>query len=122
MAKERFDSSIADDLNISGALAALFDLSRQANKLADEGRLSASGAKAILDAFRDFDRVTGALNVDAAPTVEAFPPEVEALAQQRADARKRKDFAESDRLRAEIAKLGYTVEDAPGGAYRLKKN
>ena len=122
MAKERFDASIADDLNISGALAALFDLSRQANKLADEGRLSAAGAKTILDAFRDFDRVTGALNVDAAPAAEAIPAEVEALAQQRADARKRKDFAESDRLRAEIGKLGYTVEDAPGGAYRLKKN
>ena len=103
-------------------MAALFELSRQANKLADGGRLSGTGAAAILEAFRKFDRITGCLNVDAAQASEAVPAEVEALAKQRAEARKNRDFAESDRLRAEISKLGYAVEDAPGGAYRLRKN
>ncbi len=121
-AKERFDASMADDLNISGALAALFDLSRQANKLADEGRISATGAGAVLDAFRSFDRIIGCLNVDAAAAGAEIPAEVEALAQERAEARRRRDFVAGDRLRARIAELGYVVEDAPGGRYRLKKN
>ena len=47
---------------------------------------------------------------------------LQALARRRAEARKLRDFAESDRLRAEIGALGYSVEDAPGGACRLKKN
>jgi cysteinyl-tRNA synthetase len=52
---------------------------------------------------------------------EAFPAEVQALAEQRAAARKAKDWAESDRLRDAIKALGYAVEDVPGGAWKLKK-
>ena len=40
---------------------------------------------------------------------------------QRVEARKRKDFAESDRLRDEIAKHGVIIEDGPGGTYKLRK-
>ena len=43
-----------------------------------------------------------------------------ALAEARIEARKAKNFAESDRLRDEIAKFGFAVEDIPGGKYRLK--
>ena len=42
-------------------------------------------------------------------------------AEARAAARKAKNFAESDRLRGEISRLGYVVEDVPGGAFRVKK-
>ena len=43
------------------------------------------------------------------------------MAEARAAARKAKNFAESDRLRGEISRLGYVVEDVPGGAFRVKK-
>ena len=49
------------------------------------------------------------------------PPEVVQLAEERKAARLAKNFAESDRLRDEIAKLGYVVEDQPKQEYRLKK-
>ena len=48
-----------------------------------------------------------------------IPAEVTALAEERAAARKNKDWAASDRLRDEIAQLGYQIKDAPGGKYEL---
>ena len=115
-----FSSAIADDLNISEALAAMFELLRSGNKLADAGGLSKAGAERILGAFRRFDSVIGALEVDAVRCNEAPPEEVQ-LAEERKAARLAKNFAESDRLRDEIAKLGYVVEDQPKQEYRLKK-
>lgn len=118
--KNAFASAMADDLNIAPALAAVFDLMRGANRLMDDKSLSANGAKEILAAFRDFDRVIGCFEVDAVRESESIPAEVTALAEARAEARKAKNFAESDRLRDELAKLGYAVKDIPGGAWELK--
>ena len=119
--KEQFRAAIADDLNSAGAAAALFTLVRDGNRLADAGTLSASGAKAVLEQCRDFDRIFGCLAVDEAPAAETIPAEVVALAEERAQARKNKDWAESDRLRDAIKAAGYAVEDAPGGVWKLKK-
>ena len=113
--------AIADDLNIAPALAAAFDLMRGANRLADSGELSQKGAEAVLALFREFDRVIGCFEVDAVRESAAVPAEVTALAEARAAARKAKDFAESDRLRDELTKLGWAVKDVPGGAWELKK-
>ncbi|MBR2911517.1 MAG: cysteine--tRNA ligase, partial [Lentisphaeria bacterium] len=118
---EKFGNAMADDLNTAEALAQLFDLSREANRLADSGKLSANGAKAVLEAFRQFDRILGCLDVDKEPETEDIPADITALAEERAAARKAKNFAESDRLRDEIAARGYIIEDAPGGVWRLKK-
>ena len=119
--KQQFRAAIADDLNSAGAAAALFTLVRDGNRLADEGTLSAAGAKEILEQCRDFDRIFGCLAVDEAPAAEAIPAEVVALAEERAQARKNKNWAESDRLRDAIKAAGYAVEDAPGGVWKLKK-
>jgi len=75
----------------------------------------------VLTAFRKFDSIIGCLDVDKEPEAEAIPPELTQLAEQRAAARKAKNFAESDRLRDEIAAKGYLIEDVPGGGWRLKK-
>ncbi len=120
-ARNDFASALADDLNIAPALAAAFDLTRGANRMADENRLSRAGAEKILACFRDFDRVIACFEVDAVRESSAVPEEVTALAAARAEARKAKNFAESDRLRDELAKLGYAVKDIPGGNWELKK-
>ena len=119
-AREAFASAMADDLNVSEAFAAMFELLRAGNKLADCGTLSAVGAGKILGAFREFDRIIGCLEPDRVHEAE-IPAEVMAMAEARAAARKAKNFAESDRLRGEISRLGYVVEDVPGGAFRVKK-
>ena len=120
-ALKSFRTAIADDLNSAGATAALFALMRDGNRLADSGTLSAAGAAKILDCCRDFDRIFGCLDVDAAPAAETFPDEVVAMAEGRAAARKNKNWAESDRLRDAIKAAGYLIEDAPGGVWKLKK-
>ena len=120
-ALKTFRTAIADDLNSAGATAALFALMRDGNRLADSGALTAAGAAKILDCCRDFDRIFGCLDVDAAPVAESFPDEVIAMAEERAAARKNKDWAESDRLRDAIKAAGFLIEDAPGGVWKLKK-
>ena len=120
-AQSQFRTAIADDLNSAGATAALFALVREGNRLADSGTLSAAGAAKILDCCRDFDRIFGCLDVDAAPVAEEFPADVVAMAEERAAARKNKNWAESDRLRDAIKAAGFLVEDAPGGVWKLKK-
>jgi cysteinyl-tRNA synthetase len=120
-AMNQFRTAIADDLNSAGATAALFALVREGNRLADSGTLSAAGAEKLLACCRDFDRIFGCLDVDSAPAAEEFPPEVVAMAEERAAARKNKNWAESDRLRDAIKEAGYAVEDAPGGVWKLKK-
>jgi cysteinyl-tRNA synthetase len=94
---------------------------RGANRLADGQKLTKAGAQAVLAAFRDFDRVIGCFEVDNIRESAAIPAEVVALAEARAEARKAKKFAESDRLRDELTKLGYAIKDVPGGAWELKK-
>ena len=78
-----------------------------------------------MDMLAKFDRIFGCFDVEhAAERVaadESAPADVTALAETRAAARKARDFAESDRLRDAIREKGYVIEDAPGGAWRLKK-
>jgi cysteinyl-tRNA synthetase len=75
-------------------------------------------ALAVLHGWRDHALLRRALSVfglaSLARRAEA-PPEVVALAQARARAREAKDFAESDRLRDELAALGWEVRDVAGG-------
>jgi cysteinyl-tRNA synthetase len=115
-AVQQFEEGMDDDLNISLGLAAIFEFVRDSNRLLAEGRLSRENAQAVVAAMRRFDRVLGLLD-EAETAVDA---EVERLAQERERARKRRDFATADRLRAQIAALGYVIEDTPRGP-RLKR-
>lgn len=56
---EEFYKAIGDDLNVSAALAVLFNLQREANKLADNGELTRSQGEKILALFRKFDQIFG---------------------------------------------------------------
>jgi cysteinyl-tRNA synthetase len=116
VAKQRFEEGMDDDLNISLGLAAVFEFVREVNRLLAEHRLSQSDAQQVAGAMREFDRVLGLLEADEA----ALDPQVEGLAQEREQARKRRDFATADRLRAQIVALGYVIEDTPQGP-RLKR-
>jgi cysteinyl-tRNA synthetase len=114
-AKESFKKALGDDLNTSEALAAVFGLQTSANKLMDENKLSKAGAEAILDQFRDFDKVLGALNVDEAMLGDEVPQEIQELAEKRQTARKAKDFATADAVRDKLKEKGWVIEDTPEG-------
>ncbi len=110
-ARASFGASLDDDLNISAALAIVFDLVRDLNRRIERRSLSTADATRALDALRDLDRVLAILP-DAD---EALDPAVTALLEAREAARAARDFAASDRLRDELATHGITVEDTRDG-------
>jgi cysteinyl-tRNA synthetase len=111
---DAFDAALSDDLNISKALAAVFELVKDANKLTDA---SAGEAKAILDAIERIDSVLGVLEIAADET----PAEILALAEERKQAKLAKNWARADEIRETLTAKGFVVEDMPGHDYRIKR-
>jgi cysteinyl-tRNA synthetase len=97
-----------DDLDTPKALALLWDLVRDAS-------VSNQDKKATL---LDFDKVFG-FGLDNIKE-EIIPEEVEAIANEREEARANKDWSKSDELRTEIEKLGYEIKDSDTG-YKISK-
>ena len=112
-ALDAFTAAVNDDLNTPKAFAALFDLVRQTNA-------SGTCSKAVLDVFRKMDSVLGVIFFGKAEKTEV-PAEVQALLDARAAARAAKNWAESDRLRDEIAAAGWVVKDSKDGQTVTKK-
>jgi len=110
--EEAFGEALDDDLNISGAIAAVFDFIRGTNRLMDANRLSESGARTALGLLDRLDAVVGFLG--DAPGREA-PAAVMARVEERQSARKQKDFARADAIRDELLGQGWIVEDTPDG-------
>lgn len=115
--EKAFGEALDDDLNVSGALAAVFDFIRSSNKLLDEGAVAAGGALSALELLDRLDAVTGLFG--DAPDSEA-PEEVLRWVQERQEARRDKDFGKADALREQLAAEGWVVEDTPDGP-RVKR-
>jgi cysteinyl-tRNA synthetase len=111
-AKLDFGKAMDDDLNISIALAAVFDFVREINKI----ELSKKDAEKVLELMKKFDSVLGVISFEQ----EAVPKEILNLVEQRESARKQKDFKKADALRDELKAKGYAVEDTGSGP-RCKK-
>ena len=111
-AKTGFVEAMDDDLNTADAFAEIFDLVRAANIGIDRG-----AGRATLQAARDqIVELTGVLGLDPAKQDEsAIPQEILDLVEQRAAAKKAKDFALADRLRDEVAQAGFRIDDTPQG-------
>jgi len=112
-ALDAFTAAVNDDLNIPKAFAALFELVRETNA-------SGTCSKAVLEVFEKMDTVLGVIFFGKAAKAEV-PAEVQALLDARAAARAAKNWAESDRLRDEIAAAGWTVKDSKDGQTVTKK-
>lgn len=107
-----FCSALADDLNISAALAVLFDLVREGNAALDRGALSAKeGEELLAFLMEEVDSVLNLLTREE----EKVPEELLQLAEARQVARAERNWALADQLRDQIAEQGYLIEDRPEG-------
>ena len=109
--RERFIACMDDDMNTAGALGAIFDLVKEGNIVAVSGA-STKAVKAALEALNELTGVLGLLYHKKNETQD----DVEALVQQRQEARKAKNWKEADRIRDLITSMGYILEDTPQGA------
>ena len=106
-----FESGLDDDLNVSAALAALFEGVRELNRRLDARALSTADAERATAFVRELDSVLGI----ATPAADALDPDLQTMLDERAAARAARDWAASDRLRDELLSRGVAVEDTRDG-------
>ena len=104
--RARFREAVNDDLNMPQALAVVWEMTHQANR---------SQQFRVYEALLDFDRVLGFDFEDVRRAGVELPDEVSRLIAEREKARRARDWAEADALRARIGELGYALEDTPDG-------
>ncbi len=105
-----FKKAMDDDINTADAIAALFDMVREINSGVHDNN-SAAQLERILALIVKLSGVLGLLQKNQ----DEVPAEIMSLAEERAVARRDKNFARSDELRDKIASLGYLVEDTGKG-------
>ncbi|HEY8175072.1 MAG TPA: cysteine--tRNA ligase [Gemmatimonadaceae bacterium] len=109
-----FQTAMFDDLNAPEAQAALFTFLKAANRELDRNGTDRRALDSARSAFKSMDSVLDIVPERGAASAE-FAKLVEERIAARSAARERRDFAEADRIRAELADLGVAVEDAGGG-------
>lgn len=112
-AQRRFEEAMDDDLNISVALAALFDFVREVNKLLDNNVLSKEEAEEVCELMMKIDRVLGVIG--EIKRKENLPKEAEELIRKREEARKAKNWEAADKIREQLRSIGIIIEDTPQG-------
>lgn len=113
-AREDFTKAMDDDLNVSKALAVIFDFIRKVNTLEEVGFQlpHLAGQHEVRFLLREFDKVLG-LDIGKVKKEAPIPAEVKRLIQEREEARKRKDWKLADEIREKIKKQGFHIEDTP---------
>jgi len=106
-----FEEAMDDDLSTPRAFSVLFTVAKKANTLIDSGSLGKAAADAVRDALVRIDSVLGVMDFGKGE----LEPRLAELIARREEARRRKDYGESDRLREELLAAGVVVEDTPSG-------
>jgi cysteinyl-tRNA synthetase len=115
-----FDAGLADDLNTARALGAVHTLLTRVNQALDGSGIDAA-ARARLDAA--FARVAAVLDIVPVQAGRSAEDEaIDALVAERTAARKARDFARSDAIRAELAARGVVLDDTPHGTVWHRKS
>ena len=109
-ARTKFCTAMDDDLNTPDALAAVFDLVKEINTLS-----AVSSKDALQTAAAAFDEITGVLGLLYNRKKDEVPAEVTELVEKRAAAKKAKDWATADAIRAQLTELGWAVKDTAQG-------
>ena len=143
--KARFMAALADDLNTAEARAAIFEMVRFVNARADAGSFHASDKAEVIDALHQFDRIFAVLDdhdaqwthfaldwarqegrlKDVSPEVLATQgitdEQIQALVDERSQAKRTRNFARADQIRNDLAAKGVLIEDSKDGVRWKRK-
>lgn len=117
-AKQDFKTALDDDLNISQALATIFEFTREINKL----NLSKKSAKQVVKLIEEIDSVLGLNLIKLSKKEIQIPEEIQEILNERQQARQDKDWQTSDKLRDKLSQLGWQIEDTPEGQKISRQN
>lgn len=116
--KEQFIEAMDDDLNTADGLAAVFELTKDINtKILDK-----DVSKAVCEhAAKLYDEFCGVLGILYNRKENTLDSEIEALIEQRQEARKNKDWATADKIRDDLKARGIILKDTPQGVIWTKE-
>lgn len=116
--KEQFIEAMDDDLNTADGLAAVFELTKDINtKILDK-----DVSKAVCEhAAKLYDELCGVLGILYNRKENTLDSEIEALIEQRQEARKNKDWATADKIRDDLKARGIILKDTPQGVTWTKE-
>jgi cysteinyl-tRNA synthetase len=109
--EDGFWAALDDDLNISKAMAALFDFVKKVNPVLEQGTLDRDQKKYIIESLGRINGVLNILRLEECP----LAPEIDKLIIERQRARENKDWAKADNVREELVRQGIEVSDSAKG-------
>jgi len=109
--RTKFEAAMEDDINTADAIAAVFELVKTGNTEVKDG---CSGAFAA-EMLAELDELCGILGLKTERAKEDLDTQVEAMIAERQAARKAKDFAKADAIRAQLLERGIILEDTREG-------
>ncbi|MFA7636749.1 MAG: cysteine--tRNA ligase [Monoglobales bacterium] len=110
--KQAFISAMEDDLNTADAISAIFDIVKAANLKLTGGKFTKAHIRRISDLIKELGGVLGILGKEIKKPI---PADIQELIDKRTEARKNKDFAESDRIRDLLLEKGVILKDTREG-------
>ena len=108
---DKFDAAMDDDFNTADGISAIFELVKFANTNVNETS-SAEFVNAVFDTLKELSDIMGLIVVKEEEILDA---DIEALIQERQDARKAKNFARADEIRDQLLKQGIVLKDTREG-------
>jgi cysteinyl-tRNA synthetase len=111
-ALEKFETAMDDDFNTAAALAALHDMVREVNIVLAADGLSLDARDTVMETIEKLNSVFGIFGEEESEILDA---EIEALIEERQEARRNRNFARSDEIRDQLAEEGIILEDTKDG-------
>lgn len=110
--KQQFINEMDDDFNTANAISVLFDMAKSANLYLQKDQTHTQ----VLDAYIEaFEELTGVIGLQIKGQEELLDGEIEALIQERIQARKDRNFARADQIRDELKERNIVLEDTSQG-------
>lgn len=112
---------LENDFDTVSAMTIVFEFQSYVNSGIDDALFSREETTSLIDLMKSWDEVLALLDFSLLESNEQIPQEIEVLATLRAEAKLQKNWAGADKLRDELASLGWKMIDEAGGKWRMEK-